>query len=218
MIINIPEPHHTQYRLNIINYYNITVNANILAMDADKKARFFQMCETYVDIFDNVPHQGIPLVDYIVHGDEHHTVKGWDTSEPEDYYLCPLVKQYKIWKDTGTVCVADDHAPINARDIQEYNYKNQMELEYYNRDVMHYLRFHFCNDLLELSTTVGNRVFELILIYSDILEAMYSKGIPAVDYQLYCDEFKTIKELHPHNRVFVPNPFVKQYIEWKNTQ
>jgi len=218
--IYIPPEDAVQYRLNFINYCNITVNANILGLDADKKSKFFKMIETYADILNEMPHQGAPMYDYILHNDEHHTVKQWDTNEPEDYYLCPIVKQFKIWKETGAVQVEDHHTPINQRDIVEYKTKSEDELVAYQRDVNHYLRFQFCYDLTKLSPEDLHRAFTMILNYSDILETVFGTGIPIVDYELYGNPFKTITETIPltDEEINASLPLVDEYATWKNSQ
>lgn len=87
------------YRKHVIHYFDNQLKSDILNLSDEDKSRFFEMAETYADIFMKLFHKGNNLFEYIVYGDEQYFAKqdphegiNWD-------YECDIVKQYKEWKN-----------------------------------------------------------------------------------------------------------------------
>lgn len=85
------------YRKHIVHYFDTQMNSDILNLSTEDKARFFQMVTDYADIFAKIFHKGIPIVEYVLYGDEQYSAKqdphegiNWD-------YRCPMVAEYKEW-------------------------------------------------------------------------------------------------------------------------
>jgi hypothetical protein len=85
------------YRKHIVHYFDTQMNADILNLSAEDKAKFFQMVTDYADIMAKVFHKGIPIIEHVLYGDQWYSAKqdphegiNWD-------YDCPMVKEYKEW-------------------------------------------------------------------------------------------------------------------------
>jgi hypothetical protein len=85
------------YRTHVIHYFDTQMNSDILNLSQADQEKFFQMVTDYADIFDKVFHKGIPIVEYVLYGDQWYSAK----KDPHDGinwdYDCPMVKSYKEW-------------------------------------------------------------------------------------------------------------------------
>lgn len=86
------------YRKHIVHYFDTQMNADILNLSPEDTVRFFQMVTDYADIFAKIFHKGIPIVEYVLYGDEQYSAK----QDPHDGirwdYRCPMVAAYKEWQ------------------------------------------------------------------------------------------------------------------------
>jgi hypothetical protein len=85
------------YNQHVVHYFDTQLNSDIQNLDPKDKERLFLVMKDNADIFAKIFHKGMPLIEFIVYGDQWYSAKqnphggiNWD-------YDCELVKQYKVW-------------------------------------------------------------------------------------------------------------------------
>lgn len=86
------------YRKHVIYYFDNQMGADMLNLPEDKKDRMFQMLHDYADILEAIFHDGIPILEHIVYGDEYYTAKQNPHDGIDWDHECEIVKEYKAWK------------------------------------------------------------------------------------------------------------------------
>ena len=86
------------YRKHVIYYFDNQMGSDMLNLPADKKDRMFQMLHDYADILEAIFHDGIPILEHIVHGDEFYSAKKKSHEGIDWNHQCEFVKQYEAWK------------------------------------------------------------------------------------------------------------------------
>ena len=85
-----------QYNQCVVYYFDTQMNSDIMGLSKEDKVQFFQMFTDHSVIMEKIFHSGIPLVNYIVFGDEFHDGKvnphaGIDETPSQ------MVIEYKAW-------------------------------------------------------------------------------------------------------------------------
>lgn len=85
------------YRTHVIHYFDTHMNNDIMALPQEQKEKMFQMFHDYADVLNAIFHKGIPILEFIVYGDQWYSAK----ADPHDGinwdFDCEIVKQYKEW-------------------------------------------------------------------------------------------------------------------------
>lgn len=93
------------------------------------------------------------------------------------------------------------------------------EVETYIKHVIHFFDKQMSGNILSLNDSDRKRYFQLMYDYSDILEKLWHKGIPIIEYIRYGDPFYSAK-LDPHEGIDwdYDCEIVKQYKYWLEHQ
>lgn len=85
------------YRKHVVHYFDTQMNSDILNLSDDDKSQLFQMFKDHANILIQIFHKGIPILEYIVYGDQWKSAKENDHDGINWDYDCEIVKQYKAW-------------------------------------------------------------------------------------------------------------------------
>lgn len=85
-----------QYNACVVYYFDTQMNSDIMNLPSEDKGQFFQMFTDHAGILEKIFHSGVPLINYILYGDEFYDAKvnphdGIDDTPSE------MVAQYKAW-------------------------------------------------------------------------------------------------------------------------
>lgn len=85
------------YRKHIVYYFDTQMGNDILRLSPEDKSRCFQMLTDYADIFEQIFHPGIDIIEHVLgkrfaaaKANPHEGIN-WD-------YDCPIIREYDEWK------------------------------------------------------------------------------------------------------------------------
>ena len=87
-----------QYNKDVVYYFDTDLNARILNLSIEDKARLFKCLSENADIFIKLFHKGVDILEYIQYGDPCYSAKKYPHDGIDLDYECPIVKEYKVWQ------------------------------------------------------------------------------------------------------------------------